>query len=194
MTQLKSDIKTYMTMLQQVVKHLKTLLKYLHDQVNTTKDPTVIEQTNRQIRAIEKLSTEVRTSMKHQSKRMPRDSIETFFMMSASEVEISNNRLSADSSSHLSLKTTKRQKMAMVARDSLQVTQIDTAKKLKSSANTSSQAVDISVESALIGTSKTMVQTTDAEVDNGSEHGGGDMVSAFKQKKMQNENRRMQKS
>ena len=32
-TQLKSDIKTYMQMLQQVLKHLKTLLKYLHDQV-----------------------------------------------------------------------------------------------------------------------------------------------------------------
>ena len=31
--QLKSDIKTYMAMLQQVLKHLKTLLKYLHDQV-----------------------------------------------------------------------------------------------------------------------------------------------------------------
>lgn len=41
--QLKSDIKTYMIMLQQVFKHLKTLIKYLHDQVQTTKDPTVIE-------------------------------------------------------------------------------------------------------------------------------------------------------
>mmetsp|Transcript_20952 Transcript_20952/g.25746 ORF Transcript_20952/g.25746 Transcript_20952/m.25746 type:complete len:123 (-) Transcript_20952:951-1319(-) len=29
--QLKSDIQTYMQMLKQVLKHLKTLLKYLHD-------------------------------------------------------------------------------------------------------------------------------------------------------------------
>lgn len=136
---MKSDIKTYMAMLQQIVKHLKTLLKYLHDQVNTTKDPTVIEQTNRQIRAIEKLSSEVRTSMKHHSKRMPRDSIETFFLMSASEVEI-NNRLSVDSSS--ALRATKRQKMALVSRDSLQVLATE-PKKMKSSAE-NSNAVDIS--------------------------------------------------
>ena len=62
--QLKTDIKTYMTMLQQVLKHLKTLQKYIHGQVQTTKDPTVIEQTNRQIRSIEKLSNEVKSSMK----------------------------------------------------------------------------------------------------------------------------------
>ena len=45
--QLKSDIQTYMQILKQVLKHLKTLLKYLHDQVQTTQDPNVIESTNR---------------------------------------------------------------------------------------------------------------------------------------------------
>lgn len=30
---MKSDIQTYMQILKQVLKHLKTLLKYLHDQV-----------------------------------------------------------------------------------------------------------------------------------------------------------------
>ena len=31
--QLKTDIQTYMQMLKQVIKHMKTLRKYLHDQV-----------------------------------------------------------------------------------------------------------------------------------------------------------------
>lgn len=38
-----------------------------------------------------------------------------------------------------------------------------------------------------------MVQTTDAEVENVSEHGGAAM-SGFKQKKVSSENRRLQKS
>lgn len=84
--QLKSDIQSYMQILKQVVKHMKTLLKYLHDQVQTTKDPTVIEQTNRQIRSIEKLNNEVKHSMKTQIKRAPKDCQDAFFSMSASDV------------------------------------------------------------------------------------------------------------
>jgi len=34
-------------MLTKVMRHFKTLLKYLNDQVYTTKDPTVIEHTSR---------------------------------------------------------------------------------------------------------------------------------------------------
>ena len=46
-SQLKGDVKEYMEMLTKVMRHFKTLLKYLNDQVYTTKDPTVIEHTSR---------------------------------------------------------------------------------------------------------------------------------------------------
>ena len=149
----------------------------------------MIEQTYRQIRSIEKLSAEVKTSMKLHSKRMPRDSIETFFMMSASEVEINTNRLSVDSSTQQpALKANKRPKMAIVSRESLQPAAethpIDAAKTV---------AIETSrVESCFSAraVSKTMVHTTDAEAEKSS-------VSSFKQvtkKASQNENRRAQKS
>ena len=95
LTQLKSDIRTYMDMLSQVLKHFKTLLKYLHGQVQTTKDPTVIEQTNRQIRQIEKLKIDVKMSMRIQTKRLPknRETLENMVCLSASEenFEVPNN-------------------------------------------------------------------------------------------------------
>ena len=112
-----------MQMLQQVLKHFKTLLKYLHDQVKTTKDPTVIEQTNRQIRSIEKLSNEVKTSMKSQMKRAPKDQQESFFTLSASESvgEGGQQRLSADSGvPRPSIAAgRKNKKLALVARESM---------------------------------------------------------------------------
>jgi len=68
-SQLKGDVKEYMDMLTKVMRHFKTLLKYLNDQVYTTKDPTVIEHTSRQIKAINALKTDVKQSMKSTNKR-----------------------------------------------------------------------------------------------------------------------------
>ena len=79
-----------MDILTQVMKHFKTLLKSLHDAVQSAKDPTVIEHTNRQIRAINTLKAEVRRSMKLSNKRNSKScgSIELVFSgLSASEFE-----------------------------------------------------------------------------------------------------------
>lgn len=46
-TRTEADEKRYLNLLDQVQKHIKTLVKYLHDQVATTNDPNVIEHTNR---------------------------------------------------------------------------------------------------------------------------------------------------
>lgn len=43
----EAEGKRYLNLLDQVQKHIKTLLKYLHEQVATTHDPNVIEHTNR---------------------------------------------------------------------------------------------------------------------------------------------------
>lgn len=87
--QLKGDIRTYMDILTEVMKHFKTLLKQLHDQVSSAKDPTVIEHTNRQIRAINSLKQEVRRSIRTSSKRASRDRgcLDLYGGLSASEVE-----------------------------------------------------------------------------------------------------------
>ena len=87
--QLKGDIHTYMDILTEVMKHFKTLLKTLHDQVSGAKDPTVIEHTNRQIRAINSLKQEVRRSIRASSKRASRERgcLDLYAGFSASEVE-----------------------------------------------------------------------------------------------------------
>ena len=72
-------------MLTKVMRHFKTLLKYLNDQVYTTKDPTVIEHTSRQIKAINALKTDVKQSMKSTNKRNQNKSMETIFSLSATE-------------------------------------------------------------------------------------------------------------
>ena len=107
-SQLKSDILQYMQMLKQVQKHLKTLMKYLHDQVQTTKDPNVIESTNRQIRSIEKLSNEVKQSMKSQQKR-PATSEMHLFSMSDSAFEQHSD----------STRTAQKGMLAIVSRESI---------------------------------------------------------------------------
>ena len=63
--------------------------------MQTTKDPTVIEQTNRQIRSIEKLSKEVHMSMKSQKSNQQQSYLQ---LMSATESACENReRLSIDS-------------------------------------------------------------------------------------------------
>lgn len=85
-------------MLQQVLKHLKTLVKYLSEQRQKTSDPTVIEQVNRQIKSIEKLRQEVKLSMRASKKSAQRESanLETFFLMSAEESGPVSQRHSID--------------------------------------------------------------------------------------------------
>ena len=89
---LKVDVNTYMEILSKVMRHFKTLLKYLNDQVHTAKDPTVIEHTNRQIKAINSLKTSVKMSIKSSNKltyfrnSSSKESMETFFSgLSASD-------------------------------------------------------------------------------------------------------------
>ena len=53
----------------------------------------MIEQTNRQIRSIEKLSNEVKKSMKSQKQA----GMDNFFLMSATESACEQQRLSVDS-------------------------------------------------------------------------------------------------
>lgn len=73
--------KRYLNLLDQVSKHIKTLVKYLHDQVATTSDPNVIESTNRQIRTIENLKSDVKRMIKASERKK---STETdFFALSA---------------------------------------------------------------------------------------------------------------
>ena len=110
-------------MLKQVLKHLKTLRKYLHDQVTTTQDPNVIESTNRQIRSIEKLENEVKSSMKAQQKRggkPGRPSIsaaaaDALFSMSVASESGEPNSIS----SRLSVASKKAEKLAIVSRESV---------------------------------------------------------------------------
>lgn len=114
--------------------------------------------------------------MKSQTNRQPKDSIETYFMMSgvsASECD-NNNRLSIDSASQGT--TVRRQKLAIVSRESLNVECIEPTKRIRLSAAKPSENID--PEDGWISTSgvsnlnmKTlMVQTTDAEpMDNASD-------------------------
>lgn len=62
-------------------KHIKTLVKYLHDQVATTNDPNVIESTNRQIRTIENLKSDVKRMIKASAKKKGAET--DFFTLSA---------------------------------------------------------------------------------------------------------------
>lgn len=186
--QLKSDIQTYMQILKQVLKHLKTLLKYLHDQVQTTRDPTVIEQTNRQIRSIEKLSSEVKTSMKAQIKRAPKDCQDTFFLMSASDICDSGEVTQRMS---ISKRQRTSERLTLMARESMHGNMAERSPPLKESStsgqpmaakriklavasearnlNTSQESGFVSASGVSVMTNqnmKTMVQTTDAD----SEH------------------------
>jgi len=68
---LKSDIESYVSMLGQVAKHLKTLTKYLRDCVQKTENPVMIEHTVRQIKSIERLHYDVKKAMKTNSKKNP---------------------------------------------------------------------------------------------------------------------------
>lgn len=90
MSVLRNEIGTYAEMLGQVSKHLRTLLKYLHGQVNTTKDPTVIEQANRQIRSIEKLRDNLKKSLRHKDKKLRKVCLDTLFSASESNFEAGN--------------------------------------------------------------------------------------------------------
>mmetsp|Transcript_5447 Transcript_5447/g.7281 ORF Transcript_5447/g.7281 Transcript_5447/m.7281 type:complete len:85 (-) Transcript_5447:684-938(-) len=81
-------------------------------------DPNVIESTNRQIRSIEKLSNEVKSSMKAQSKRTPNKKAakDNLFSMSASESaneHIAVNRYSVDS------RLSQKGRLALVSRESI---------------------------------------------------------------------------
>lgn len=71
-----------MILLGQVSKHLQTLVKYLRDIVAKTEDPVTIEQTQRQIKSIEKVLSDVKRVVRHSNTKR-RD--ETLFGMSESE-------------------------------------------------------------------------------------------------------------
>lgn len=90
-----------MGLLDKVQKHMKTLLKYLADQVATTKDPNVIEHTNRQIRSIENLKADVKFTIKMQMKKKGVDS--DMFVMSVDSC--TDGRASMSSTSNLKMKT-----------------------------------------------------------------------------------------
>lgn len=79
---------------------MKTLLKYLAEQVATTKDPNVIEHTNRQIRSIENLKADVKRTIKMQLKKK-KDA--DMFLMSADSC--TDGRASISSTAILKMKT-----------------------------------------------------------------------------------------
>ena len=55
-------------MLDKISKHLKTLVKYLRDIVTKSEDPVIIEQNQRQIKSIERLSSDVKKAMRQSKK------------------------------------------------------------------------------------------------------------------------------
>jgi hypothetical protein len=65
-----------------MTKHLQTLVKYLSNIVAKTEDPVTIEQTQRQIKSIEKLLSDVKHVVKSSSKKRRDDGL---FGMSESE-------------------------------------------------------------------------------------------------------------
>lgn len=77
----EAEGKRYLNLLDQVSKHIKTLVKYLHDQVATTSDPNVIESTNRQIRTIENLKSDVKRMIKASARKKGTET--DFFALSA---------------------------------------------------------------------------------------------------------------
>lgn len=97
MFKLEAEMKRYIGLLDQVQKHMKTLLKYLHEQVSTTKDPNVIEHTNRQIRSIENLKSDVKRTMKASLRKKGAAEAELFVFSAESCTE---SRLSLGSHSN----------------------------------------------------------------------------------------------
>jgi len=83
-------------MLSQVAKHLKTLIKYLRDIVAKTEDPVTIEQTQRQIKSIEKLNSDVKRAMRHSSMRIKKNKEESIFNLSASSCKSGMGRSSVE--------------------------------------------------------------------------------------------------
>jgi len=55
----------YIDLINQVSKHLVTLVKFLREHMETTTDPTVIEKTHHQIKRVDKLHLDVRRVMKN---------------------------------------------------------------------------------------------------------------------------------
>lgn len=89
-----------MGLLDKVQKHMKTLLKYLAEQVATTKDPNVIEHTNRQIRSIENLKADVKRTIKMHLRKKGADT--DMFVMSADSC--TDGRASICSTANLKIK------------------------------------------------------------------------------------------
>ena len=71
-----------MALFSQMAKHLQTLIKYLSNIVAKTEDPVTIEQTQRQIKSIEKLLSDVKHAVKSTNKKRRDDGL---FGMSESE-------------------------------------------------------------------------------------------------------------
>ena len=80
---------------------MKTLLKYLHEQVTTTTDPNVIMHTNRHIRSIENLKADVKRTIKMHARK---NGVEPdMFVMSADSC--TEGRVSIGSSVNTKTKT-----------------------------------------------------------------------------------------
>ena len=56
---LQQDLERFLDIMSQVDRHLKTLIKYLRNVVETCKDPLIIEHTQKQIKNIVKIHKDI---------------------------------------------------------------------------------------------------------------------------------------
>ena len=83
---LENDIESYLNFFTQIDKHLRTLVKFIRDFISKCDNPKLIEQNQKQIKAIEGLLEEVKlTVMKrgyHPSADGANKLLESFFQVS----------------------------------------------------------------------------------------------------------------
>ena len=62
-TVLQNDLERFLDIMSQVDKHLKTLIKYLRNVVDTSRDPLIIEHTQKQIKNIERIHKDIKKTI-----------------------------------------------------------------------------------------------------------------------------------